>query len=172
MSEAKTQSAEAASLRSLVEVELWPGEQILCVGQPVPRVYVFAKAELLRRGGVLAGITILMVLYVTLCSTPEVWYTRLETFVVAFLVALALVLGIGFTWFYQDAKGVVYAITNKRSLIFFLVTPVQLDTGRLHPWNVRPRQDGTGDLAFPGITFYAVPDVAHVTQLLHTHFHP
>ncbi len=172
MSERRMQRDDDSSLRSLVEVELWPGEEVLWVGQPVPRVYVFAKAELLKRGGVLAGITLLIVLYLALCSTPEVWYTRLETFVAAFAIALALVMGIGFTWFYQDAKGVVYAITNKRSLIFFLVTPVQLDTGRPHPWNARPRQDGTGDLTFPGVTFYAVPDIAEVTRLLNTHFNP
>jgi multisubunit Na+/H+ antiporter MnhG subunit len=159
------------NLRRLVEVELWPGEQLLWVGQPVPRVYAFARGELVKKALLLSGFAVLMFGYFALCSTPEVWYTRLEFLFTAFVGAFALVMGIGFIWFYQDAKGVVYAISSKRTLIFFLVSPVQLDTGRVRPWRVREQQGGTGDLLFPGrITFYAVPNLSEVTKLLQTHF--
>jgi hypothetical protein len=157
----------AASLRSLVEVELWPDERLIWVGQPVPRIYAFGKGDLIRKAGLLSGITLLLFLYFALCGTPEVWYAKADFLLVAGLGTFGLVLGLGFLWFYQDAKHIVYAITNKRTLIFFLVSPVQLDTGRFHPWKVRERRNGAGDLMFPGgITFYAVPDVVQVTALL------
>jgi hypothetical protein len=166
MSKAQTQSAES-SLRSLVEVELWPDERIIWVGQPVPRIYAFGKGDLIRKAGLLSGITFLIFLYFALCGTPEVWYAKVDFLLVAGLGTFALVLGLGFLWFYQDAKHIVYAITNKRSLIFFLESPVQLDTGRVHPWKVRQRRNGAGDLMFPGgITFYAISNVGEVTSLL------
>jgi hypothetical protein len=156
-----------AGLRSLVEVELWPDERLIWFGQPVPRVYAFGKGDLMRKAGALAAITMLIILYLTLCGPPEIWYSRLEFLLVGLGGAFALVFGIGFFWFYQDAKHVVYAITNKRTLIFFLTTPVQLDSGRPQSWIVRERRKGVGDLIFPGaITFYAIPNVYEVAALL------
>lgn len=168
MSENQSPVADAAAnLRTLVEVELWPDERLVWVGQPVPRIYAFGKGDLIRRAGLLSGITLLLFLYFALCGTPEVWYAKLDFLLVAGLGTFALVLGLGFLWFYQDAKHIVYAITNKRTLIFFLVSPVQLDIGRVHPWKVRARRSGAGDLIFPGgITFYAISNVGEVAALL------
>jgi len=160
-------SSADASLRSLVEVELWPNERLIWYGQPVPHVYAFGKGDLLRKAGALSAITLLIILYLTLCGPPEIWYSRLEFLLVGLGGALALVFGIGFFWFYQDAKHVVYAITNKRTLIFFLTTPVQLDMGQPKSWKVRERRNGIGDISFQGpITFYAIPNVNEVAALL------
>ncbi len=160
-------AADAANLRGLVELELWPGERVVWVGQPAPRIYAFGKGDLIRKASLLSGITLLIFAYFALCGTPEMWYTRLEFLLVASVFTFTLVLGLGFLWFYQDAKHIVYAITNKRTLIFFLVSPVQLDTGRVHPWQVRERRNGAGDLIFPGdITFYAISNVGEVAALL------